>query len=192
MTARRAQGPGGLRLPGLRFLLRHVHGQLHELHDRGPRAGAARQRDDPGRRRRADAPGQAGRHADHGAAEKEHPAPRHRHAGGLQERHRRGHGPGLLDQHRPPPAGHRPRGGHQARSGPLQRDQREDPQPLQAQPRGGPPHRGPGRGRRHPGRDEGDQQARRDRRKGTDRFRQDGGEKPQGGHESTTTRSSGP
>jgi dihydroxy-acid dehydratase len=35
---------GALRLPHLRLLLRHVHRQLHELPDRSPRPGAARQR----------------------------------------------------------------------------------------------------------------------------------------------------
>ena len=94
---------------------------------------------------------------------KKHPAPRHRNACGLQERHRRGQCPGRLDEHRASPAGHRPRGGHPARPGSLQPDRREDPQPLQAEPRRGPPHRGPRGGRRRPGRDEGDQQARRDR-----------------------------
>ena len=49
MTARQLKETRGLRLPGLRVLLRHVHGQHDELHDRGARDGAAGQRDRPGR-----------------------------------------------------------------------------------------------------------------------------------------------
>jgi len=41
MTARKLKELEDWRMPGLRVLLRHVHGQHDELHDRGPRDGAA-------------------------------------------------------------------------------------------------------------------------------------------------------
>ena len=78
------------------------------------------------------------------------PAPGHRHPRGLQKRHGGGHGPGLLHQHRAPRAGHRPGSRDRAVPGPVQRDQRQDPSPVLHEPRRGPPHGGPGRGRRRP------------------------------------------
>ena len=105
---RRAEGAGGVRLPRLRLLRRHVHRQLHELPDRGPGPGPAGQRHHPGGARRALPAGQASGHEDHGPGQQGDQAPGHRHPGGLQERHGRGHGPGLLHQHRAPRAGHRP------------------------------------------------------------------------------------
>jgi dihydroxy-acid dehydratase len=63
--------PGRLRLPGLRFLRGHVHGELHELPDRGDRFGSPRQRYHPGRPRRPAATRQAGGHADHGPVKKD-------------------------------------------------------------------------------------------------------------------------
>ena len=53
-------------LPGLRLLLRHVHGQQHELPVRGHRHRAARQRHDSRRLRQAPAAGQARRYGHHG------------------------------------------------------------------------------------------------------------------------------
>ena len=45
---RSAAGHGGIRLPDVRFVLGHVHGQLDELPDRGDRPGPAGQREHAG------------------------------------------------------------------------------------------------------------------------------------------------
>ena len=63
-------GTGRCGLSGMRFLRRHVYGQLHELPDRGHRSGTSGKRNHPGRLRGADSFGQAGRDEGHGTVEK--------------------------------------------------------------------------------------------------------------------------
>ena len=67
---RAAARHGGVGLPDLRLVLRHVHGQLDELPDRGDRPGAAGQRDHAGHPRGAARAVRAGRPADR----RDHPA----------------------------------------------------------------------------------------------------------------------
>ena len=70
-----------------------------------------------------------------------------------------GHGAGRQHQLHPPSHGHRPRGRRGVLPDHGQRDQPPDPSPVQDQPVRGAPHRGPGPGRRHTGRDEGSEEA---------------------------------
>ena len=101
-----ARGAG---LPGLRFLLRHVHRQLDELSGRSGRAGAARQRHDPrgemgGNGRTVPNPDRealirqvgAGAQALHRSR---NPAAGHRHPGRHRQRLYPRHGDGRLDQY---------------------------------------------------------------------------------------------
>ena len=141
------------RLPHLRLLLRHVHGQLHELPGRGAGDGPAGQRHHPGGGREAEGalPGGGAADPDAGGAGSE--AARHRHPRDDRQRLLSGHGHGRLDQHRPPHTGHRARSRDPVLAGPDQPAVRSRSVSLQgesgrASPRGG---RGPGRrDQRHP------------------------------------------
>ena len=110
-VGRRTARHGGGRLPDVRFLLRHVHGQLDELPDRGDRPRAAGQRDHAGHARRAARPVRA-----RGGGDRRHnpallrrrrrvrAAARRRQPGRVRERDGAGRGDGRVDQHDPAPA----------------------------------------------------------------------------------------
>ena len=66
-TRRRGRGDGALGLPDLRLLLRHVHGQFHELPDGSPGPCTPRQRQPSGDPRLPQEPVPSGRPADRGA-----------------------------------------------------------------------------------------------------------------------------
>ena len=96
---RAAETAGGHRLPDLRLLLGHVHGQLDELSAGSHRHGVARQRHDP---RRRSAPQETGARcgpADHETGGEEHLSPRHRHGEVARQRVCARHGHGRLDQY---------------------------------------------------------------------------------------------
>jgi len=66
---------GRLRLPRLRFLLRHVHGEFHELRHRSAGPGSSRTRHNSGGAFRPASPGQIRGHENHGSAQKERETP---------------------------------------------------------------------------------------------------------------------
>ena len=167
-------------MPRLRLLRRPVHGQQHELHDRGAGPGAARQRHDPGGGQPPAAPGQAGRHAHRGADPAGRQAARHPDPGRLRERHRRGHGHRRLEQHGrctcwPSPT----TPAFELELELFDQISRRTPVPDEAEPVRRAPHGRPGRGGRHPGGDERAGQARPAAPGPADGDRQDGGRERQ-------------
>jgi hypothetical protein len=93
---------------------RDVHRKLHELPDGGRRHGVARQRDDPRGGSRAHQARQRDRKGRHEARRKGDTPARHHYGDVDQERGGRRHGPELLHQYGPPPAGDRLGGGDRA------------------------------------------------------------------------------
>ena len=162
---RRARRDREGRLPDLRQLLGHVHGQQHELPGRGDRPGTARQRHHPGDlggpqvALRTSLPADR-RHGPRIRQERGRPrsaGPRDRQPGRVRQRDGPRHGHGGQHQHGPAHPGDRPRGGRAVLARADRRAQQENPQPLQGQPverlshrrrrpRGRHPH-DPGRGR---------------------------------------------
>ena len=139
-------------LPRLRLLLRHVHRQLHELPVRGHRHRPAGQRHHPRGVQRAACswPSRPAPPSWRWSAGTSAPGTSST-RGSIPQRPDLRHGPGLLHQHAcctcwPSPRRRAARAG----PGPVQRDQREDPQPVPPGPCGPHPHAGPVRGRRHP------------------------------------------
>ncbi len=134
------------RLPRLRLVRGHVHGQHHELHGRDHGPCAAGQRHHPGSDGGAGAPCQARGHEGDGTAGAEHHPAFHRHPARCSQRRGRGHGPWRLHQHGAAPARRVRRGRTGPDPGHLRRGQPQDPQPVQALARRTPPHPGPARG----------------------------------------------
>ena len=111
---RRRRGHRAVGLSDLRILLGHVHGQLHELPDRGARPGAARQRLGAGDPCRPQGTVRRGRPSDRRSGApllrtgRRHRAAAHdRELQGVRERHDAGHRDGRLDQHGAASAGGR-------------------------------------------------------------------------------------
>ena len=89
------------------------------------------------------AAGPPGRRRRYGDGPPKHLRPGHHQRAQHPQRPHLRHGPGLLHQHGAAPAGHRPGGGLPGGPGPVQRDQREYPQPVPSGPGGPHPYAGP-------------------------------------------------
>ena len=145
-----------LRLPRLRIVLGHVHGQLDELSDRGAGSLAAGQRHDR-RHPRQSPPAVRGRCGAHrpqcrtlllrgrraGASAFD------RHEGRLRKRHVVRHRHGRLDQHGPAPAGRGPRGRRRFHDAGHRPPFAPGPGALQGRPQLALPHPGRQPRRRH-------------------------------------------
>ena len=108
ITEKRAGRDRAERLPDLRLVLGHVHGQLHELPVRGAGLALPGNGTDPGDRpASARSCSRAAGPADRRTGRAGHQAARYPHRRGVRERLRAGHGDGRLDQHRAAHAGDR-------------------------------------------------------------------------------------
>ena len=145
-----------LRLPRLRIVLGHVHGQLDELSDRGAGSLAAGQRHDR-RHPRQSPPAVRGRCGAHRPqcrtlllrGRRAAASAFDRHEGRLRKRHVVRHRHGRLDQHGPAPAGRGPRGRRRFHDAGHRPPFAPGPGALQGRPQLALPHPGRQPRRRH-------------------------------------------
>ena len=110
----------------LRFLLRYVYRELHELSDRSHWYGTSRQRYDSRRIFRAYPSGKACRHEDHGTGREKYPSQRHHDAGSFSECIDCGYGTWMLYKYHAASARYRKRSRCGTEPGDRQRDLCQD------------------------------------------------------------------
>ena len=120
----RALRARGERLPDVRIVRRTVHGQLHELRDRGARPRPARRRHHPGSLLGAADPGAKDRRRGGRGRAQPHQRPHVPDSREHPQRAGRRRGSRLLHQHGAAPAGHRQRGSGRTQARDFQRDRR--------------------------------------------------------------------